>query len=74
MLAQYSEGIGRDVEKIKAQCSARPELQAAAAAYVAAIGSNIPDPIIRTAVRRLAALKFRTFAGLNIHHAIEVTV
>ena len=55
LLAQYSESIGRDVAKIKAQCSAHAELQAAAAAYLAEIGSNIPDPIIRSAVRRLSA-------------------
>ena len=73
LLAQYSEGIGRDVERIKAQCSGHAELQAAAAAYLAEIGSNIPEPIIRAAVRRLTALKFRTSAGLDLRHAVEVT-
>jgi hypothetical protein len=74
LLAYYSERIGRDVARIKAQCGAHAELQAAAAAYLAEIGSNIPDPIIRSAVRRLAALKFRTSAGLDIHHAVKVTI
>jgi hypothetical protein len=29
---------------------------------------------IRAAVRRQAALKFRTSAGLDVHHAVEATV
>lgn len=60
LLAFYSELIARDVRKINAQCSADAELHVAAAAYIAEIGRNIPDPIIHAAVRRLAVLKFRT--------------
>jgi hypothetical protein len=69
LLAWYSEHIGRDVEKIIAQCGSAAEQRVAAAAYLAEIGSNIPDRTIRATVRRLAALKFRTL-GVDVQHPI----
>jgi hypothetical protein len=66
LLAFYSELIARDVRKINAQCSTDAELHVAAAAYIAEIGSNIPDPIIHAAVRRLAVLKFRTIQRATV--------
>jgi hypothetical protein len=69
LLAHYSEQIGSSAKKLIAQCSGPAEQRAAAEGYLAKIGSNIPDPIIRAAVRRLAALNFRKL-GVNVQHPI----
>jgi hypothetical protein len=59
LLAEYRNAIVRDVADIKAKFS-DPDLQTSAAtAYVAAIGSEIPDATIRAAVKKLASSKFR---------------
>lgn len=59
LLASYSERIGCDVERIAAQCHTAAHLKVAATAYLAEIGSNIPDPGIKAAVKGLAAVKFK---------------
>jgi hypothetical protein len=69
LLAWYSEQIGSSAKKLIAQCSGPAEQRAAAEGYLGEIGSNIPDPVIRTAIRRLAALKFRAL-GIDVQHPI----
>jgi hypothetical protein len=48
------------IESAVADISARfPEPESAARAFIARIGSDIPDATIRAAVKRLATIKFR---------------
>jgi hypothetical protein len=61
LLEAYSKDIQRDVEKIAAQCRTRDELEAAQRGYVDEIGANVPDPVIRAAIKRLARVKFKVF-------------
>jgi hypothetical protein len=59
VLANYGERIGRAADDIATNFP-DPDLSAAAAnAFIAVVGSNIPDETIRAAVKRLAADKFR---------------
>jgi hypothetical protein len=59
LLAAYRDAIATDIDDIMANFS-DPDLQTSAAtAYVAKIGSEIPDATIRSAVKRLASSKFR---------------
>jgi hypothetical protein len=59
LLTMYGEQIARSVANIIAKYPGPEAANAAATAYIAAIGSNIPDDTIRTAVKRLATVKFR---------------
>jgi hypothetical protein len=59
LLTMYGEQIARSVENIIAKYPEPEGSNAAATAYIAAIGSNIPDETIKAAVRRLAIVKFR---------------
>jgi hypothetical protein len=59
LLAAYRDAIVADIDDIMAKFS-DPDLQTSAAtAYVAKIGSEIPDATIRAAVKKLASGKFR---------------
>jgi hypothetical protein len=59
LLAAYRDAIAADIDDITAKFP-DPDLQiGAATAYVARIGSEIPDTTIRAAVKRLASSKFR---------------
>jgi hypothetical protein len=58
-LADYGERIGRAADDIAAKFP-DPDLSAAAAAsFVAVVGSDIPDETLRAAVKRLAADKLQ---------------
>jgi hypothetical protein len=59
LLAQYRDVIVRDIDDITAKFSDLDLQTSAATAYVAAIGSEIPDVTIRAAVKKLASSKFR---------------
>jgi hypothetical protein len=59
VLANYGERIGRAADDIATNFP-DPDLSAAAAkAFVAVVGSEIPDETLRTAVKRLAANNVR---------------
>jgi hypothetical protein len=58
-LAAYSSEIARDVSAIVEKFPDPDDQTCAAKAYVAKIGSEIPDSTIEVAVKRLAASKFR---------------
>lgn len=59
LLAAYRDAIVADVDDMIEKFS-DPDAQASGAkAYVARIGSEIPDATIRAAVKRLASSKFR---------------
>ena len=59
LLTTYAEQIASSVEKIIDKYPEPEGSNAAARAYIAAIGFNIPDDTIRAAVKRLATIKFR---------------
>ncbi len=59
LLAAYSNEFARVVSAIVEKFPDTDEQTCAARAYVAKIGSDIPDSTIETAVKRLAASKFR---------------
>jgi hypothetical protein len=56
LLAQYRELISQAADDIQAKY---PGSKAAAAAFIATIGVDIPDSTILAAVKRLATIKFR---------------
>jgi hypothetical protein len=56
LLAQYSELISQAADDIQAKY---PGSKAAAAAFIATIGADIPDSTILAAVKRLATIKFQ---------------
>jgi hypothetical protein len=66
LLTAYSEGIGRDVEDIVARFPDPDASSVVASAYVRKNGWNIPDATIKSAVERLAKMKFR-LRGIECH-------
>jgi hypothetical protein len=60
LLAVYSEQIDRDADDILARFPGPEKPIAAATAYIAKVGENIPDETIKSAVKKLAASKFRS--------------
>lgn len=59
MLSAYSSAIALAVSDIVEKFRDPDDQTVAAKAYVARIGSEIPDSTIEAAVKRLAASKFR---------------
>lgn len=59
LLAAYRDAIVADIDDIMANFSDADLQTRAATAYVAKIGSEIPDATIRAAVKKLASSKFR---------------
>jgi hypothetical protein len=59
LLAAYRSAIVSDVSAIVEKFPDPDDQTHAAKAYVAKIGSEIPDSTIKAAVKRLAASKFR---------------
>jgi hypothetical protein len=59
LLVIYSDLISEAVDDILEKFPGQEQPRAAAAAFIAKIGEDIPDETIRGAVKRLATIKFR---------------
>ena len=65
LLTEWGEAIGRCVKDIAGQFPKPNSSTAAATAFIARIGNEIPDSTIKAAVKRLATVRFR-IAGVEV--------